>query len=110
MEATLSATMPAIRPISDLRNKSHEIEQLCHDSGEPVFITRNGESNLVVMSQATYERDQARLELYRMLDEAEAEVKAGDRGVSSATMRKRLGVGKAEKPAGKAAAPRRRAR
>ena len=34
--------MPTIRPISDRRNKSHEIEQICHESGEPVVITKNG--------------------------------------------------------------------
>jgi PHD/YefM family antitoxin component YafN of YafNO toxin-antitoxin module len=84
--------MSTIRSISDLRNKSHEIESLCHESGEPVFITKNGEGDLVVMSQAAYERDQARLELYRLLDEAEADVQAGDRGVSPSAMRKRLGA------------------
>ena len=99
--------MPIIRPISsDLRNDSHEIETICHESGEPVLITKNGEGDLVVMSQAAYERDQARLELYRLLDEAEADLQAGDRGVSPAVMRKRLGVGKSVG----AATPRRRAR
>ena len=62
--------MPKIRPISDLRNKSREISRLCHDTGEPVFITKNGEDDLVIMSVAVYERDQARLELYRLLEEA----------------------------------------
>ena len=82
--------MPVIRPISDLRNKAAEIEEICHDTGEPVFITKNGEGDLVVMSLAAYERDQARLELYRMLDEAEADVAAGDRGSSVAVVRRRL--------------------
>jgi hypothetical protein len=41
-----------IRPISDLRNTSREIESYCRESGEPVFISRNGEDDLVVMSQA----------------------------------------------------------
>ena len=85
--------MPTIRPISDLRNKSHEIETVCHESDQPVFITKNGESNLVVMSQAVYDRDQARLELYRLLEEAEVDVLSGDRGVSPAVLRKRHGVG-----------------
>ena len=53
--------MPTIRPISDLRNKAREISKLCHESGDPVFITKNGEGDLVVMSLAAYERDQARL-------------------------------------------------
>ncbi len=82
--------MAKIRPISDLRNKAHDISDLCHRTGEPVFITKNGRDDLVVMSVAAYERDQARLELYRLLGEAEADVRAGDRGVSVSTMRKRL--------------------
>jgi prevent-host-death family protein len=90
--------MPLIRPISDLRNKAPEIEELCHETGEPVFITKNGEGELVVMSLAAYERDQARLDLYRLLDEAETDVKAGDRGVSVATARRRL-----TKPRGRSA-------
>ena len=82
--------MEHIRPISDLRNKSHEISRICHETGEPVFITKNGEGDLVVMSLAAYERDQARLDLYRLLDEAEKDVRAGDRGISVKAMRDRL--------------------
>jgi prevent-host-death family protein len=74
--------MPLIRPISDLRNKTPEIAKLCHESGEPVFITKNGASDLVVMSAAAYERDQARLKLYELLDAAEQDVRRGDRGVT----------------------------
>lgn len=74
--------MALIRPISDLRNKTPEISRLCHKSGEPVFITRNGESDLVVMSAAAYERDQARLKLYELLGAAEEDVRRGDRGVT----------------------------
>ena len=51
-------------------------------AGEPVFITKNGESNLVVMSAAAYERDQARLKLYELLDAAEEDVRRGDRGIT----------------------------
>jgi prevent-host-death family protein len=84
--------MPKIRPISDLRNKTHEISRICHQSGEPVYITKNGREDLVVLSAAAWEREQKRLELYRLLDEAEAAVRAGDRGVSLATIRKRFGL------------------
>lgn len=40
---------------------------------------------------AARERERARLELYRLLDEAEADVRAGDRGISTRTVRRRLG-------------------
>jgi len=89
--------MPKIRPISDLRNKSHEISRICHQTGEPVFITKNGEGDLVIMSFAAYEREHARLDLYRLLDEAEADVRAGDRGISVPAMRKRLGIVRRQK-------------
>ncbi len=83
--------MAIIKPISDLRNKARELSRLCHESGEPVFITKNGEGDMVLMSLAAYEQLRASLELYRLLDEAEADVAAGDRGISVAALRKRLG-------------------
>src|SRR5688500_3311737 len=83
--------MPQIRSISDLRNRSREISRLCHDSGEPVFITKDGEGDLVVMSLAAYERVGARLELYARLEEAEEDVRNGDRGTGVKTLRRRLG-------------------
>ena len=47
--------MPQIRPITDLRDTTM-ISELCHKSGEPVYITKNGYGDLVVMSMDTYER------------------------------------------------------
>ena len=72
--------MPSIRPISDLRNNFNAISTLCHQHDEPVFITKNGEQNLVVMSHALYERQQVLLKLYRQLDEAAKENRAGQVG------------------------------
>lgn len=46
--------MPQIRPITDLRN-TNEISELCHARREPVFITKNGYGDLVIMSMETYE-------------------------------------------------------
>ena len=46
--------MPQIRPITDLRN-THEISDICHAKREPVFITKNGYGDLVVMSIEAYE-------------------------------------------------------
>ena len=53
--------MPIIKPISDLRNNFAAISETCHREGEPVFITRNGEGDLVVMSMAAYEQREADL-------------------------------------------------
>ena len=47
--------MPTIMPIRDLRNTS-EISEIAHKMQEPIFITKNGYSDLVVMSAELYER------------------------------------------------------
>ncbi len=82
--------MPLMKPISDLRNRAKEISRLCHREDRPVFITRNGQSDLVVMSQAHYDRLQAQLELYRKLDEAEVQAATGAKGIGHREMMRRL--------------------
>lgn len=72
--------MPNIRPISDLRNNANGISEFCHTAREPVFITKNGVGDMVVMSVETYERQQAQLELYAKLAEAETEIANGAKG------------------------------
>lgn len=86
--------MRAARPISDLRNRSQEISAECHRTGEPIVITKNGRSDLVVMSVARYERDRARLDLYEALEVAEEDVRRGDRGISTRELRSKLGLTK----------------
>lgn len=68
--------MPTIRPITDLRN-TNEISELCHSQQEPVFITKNGYGDLVVMSIAAYEKQLALLEVYQKLEEAEELAESG---------------------------------
>lgn len=68
--------MPQIRPIKDLRNTT-EISKLCHNIKEPIYITKNGYGDMVVMSMETYEKSLAKLELYQKLAEAEAQIKDG---------------------------------
>jgi len=70
--------MPAIRPISDLRNNFNIISDICHKNAEPVFITKNGQGDMVVMSLALYEKQQALIELYQKLSEAEAESQSNE--------------------------------
>ncbi len=64
--------MPQIRPITDLRN-TNEISELCHASPEPIFITKNGYGDLVVMSIEAYEAMVENAEVDRSISEAEAE-------------------------------------
>jgi prevent-host-death family protein len=61
--------MPAIRPSSDLRNNYNEISKFCHQYSEPVYITKNGQGDLAVMSIETYERLVGKFELYKLLDD-----------------------------------------
>ena len=72
--------MPIIKPISDLRNKSNEISKLAHESNQPVFITKNGEGNLVVMSMSHYSNLRLKLELLGKLSVAQNQKAAGDKG------------------------------
>ena len=68
--------MPQIIPIRDLKNTS-EISELCRTSGEPIFVTKNGYGDMVVMSMETYEWQMQLLDIYTKLAAAEEQVKAG---------------------------------
>ena len=65
--------MSNVRPISDLRNKFKAISKLTHKHDEPVFITKNGQSDMVVMSYDHFKNLTTRLELYEKLSVAESE-------------------------------------
>ncbi len=82
--------MPLIRPISDLRNRAMEISEICHAEDQPIFITRNGKGDMVVMSQAHYERIQSLIELYQKLGEAEILDASGEMGISHKMLMKQL--------------------
>ena len=74
--------MPKILPISDLRNNFNEISETCHKEAEPVYITKNGKGDLVVMSIAYFEQIQAKLDLYDKLAVTESERANGAPSVS----------------------------
>jgi len=82
--------MPIIKSISSLRNHAREISALCHKEKEPVFLTTNGESDLVVMSMDHYERMKAELDLFEKLAVAQAQSAAGDRGITHSQMMQQL--------------------
>ena len=67
--------MPQIRPITDLRN-TNEISEVCHAKREPLFITKNGYGDLVVMSIETYEELIENARIDTAISEAEKEYRA----------------------------------
>ncbi|MDD3361250.1 MAG: type II toxin-antitoxin system prevent-host-death family antitoxin [Hespellia sp.] len=87
--------MPQIRPITDLRN-TNEISEICHAKMEPVFITKNGYGDLVVMSIETYEKmieeNQIDAEIAAFEDEYSSSGKLYDaKEVLASVRRKHLG-------------------
>lgn len=65
--------MKSIRPVSDLRNSFAAISRDVHESGKPVFLTKNGTGDMVVMSMEAYESLAFDSEVYSALREAEVE-------------------------------------
>ena len=78
--------MPVIRPISDFRNNFTMISETIHSTEEPIFLTKNGVGDMVVLSLEHYERQMARIELYQKLREAESEISAGAKGKDARTV------------------------
>lgn len=82
--------MPQIRPVSDLRNNFAEISRIVHETNEPVFLTKNGYGDMVVMSMEQFERQKFENEVYIKLKEAELEAKLTDVRYSHQEVFKRL--------------------
>jgi len=68
--------MPIIVPVRDLKD-TNKISELCNREKRPVFITKNGYGDMVIMSMAYYEEAIGRNEVYAKLGEARADVAAG---------------------------------
>ena len=68
--------MPQIIPIKALKDTSGVVE-LCQNSEEPIFITKNGYGSLVIMSIATYEKNMLLQDVFAKLDIAEREIAEG---------------------------------
>lgn len=65
--------MPEIVPIRDLKNTA-KISELCRSTNAPVFVTKNGYGDMVIMSMQCYEQALAKAEIYKKLEEAERDV------------------------------------
>lgn len=71
-----------IRPVSDLRNNFAEISRTVHETSQPVFLTKNGFGDMVVLSMEAYENLQFESEVYFKLQAAEREAELNDKRFS----------------------------
>ena len=71
-----------IKPSAAIRNNYNEISELCKSKSEPVFLTKNGEGDLVVMDMDTFSRREKMLKLREHLVAVEEDRLAGKKGVS----------------------------
>ena len=76
-------TMKMIRPVSDLRNNFADISKTVHETAQPVFLTKNGYGDMVVLSMEAFEKLQFESEVYFKLQEAEREAEMTDKRYSS---------------------------
>lgn len=86
--------MPQIIPIKELKNTS-EISEMCHKTDEPIYITKNGYGDMVIMSMENYERTMHIQTLYRDIEVSEQQIENGqvkDARVSLAEMRAKYGL------------------
>ena len=65
--------MPNIKSSTDLRNNYNELSSFCHETQEPLFITKNGRGDLAVMSIDLFNRLVAKYELYNLLEQSESD-------------------------------------
>lgn len=69
--------MPHIIPIKDLKNTS-EISEMCHKTNEPIYITKNGYGDMVIMSMDIFENTMGRLTMHQDIDISEAQITSGE--------------------------------
>lgn len=65
------------KPSALIRSDYNKFSELCHQAGEPIMVTRNGQDDLVVMSPETYNRMIDKLQLMADLMEADRELQSG---------------------------------
>ena len=63
-------------PIKDLKDTSH-ISELCHKTDEPIYITKNGYGDMVLMSIELFEATQNRWLMYQDIEISEQQIKEG---------------------------------
>ncbi len=86
--------MPKIIPIKELKNTS-DISEMCHRTDEPIYVTKNGYGDMVIMSMESYESQMKRIKMYEDIEVSEAQIKEGkvkDARKSLSSMRERYGL------------------
>ncbi len=68
--------MPKIMPIKDLKDTSY-ISEMCHKSEEPIYITKNGYGDMVMMSMELFESMQKKWSMYSDIELSEQQIKEG---------------------------------
>ncbi|MDD7048077.1 MAG: type II toxin-antitoxin system Phd/YefM family antitoxin [Lachnospiraceae bacterium] len=68
--------MPQIIPIKDLKDTA-KVSEMCHKSADPIFVTKNGYGDMVLMSMETFEEMHQKEQLYRELEISENEIRGG---------------------------------
>ncbi len=82
--------MPQIIPIRDLRDTT-KISEMCNATDEPIFVTKNGYGDMVVMSMATYEQQLAAVDMYKKIMEGKAQADRGELNDGPSVMEKLRG-------------------
>ena len=82
-----------IRPVSDLRNNFADISRTVHETQKPVFLTKNGFGDMVVLSMEAYENMQLESEIYYKLQEAERAEENGAKRYTLAEAREKTRQG-----------------
>lgn len=68
--------MPHIIPIKDLKDTSG-MSELCHSLKEPIYITKNGYGNMVIMSMELFEEQRKKWEMYSEIELSEEQIAQG---------------------------------
>lgn len=86
--------MPQIIPIKDLKNTS-EISDMCHRANEPIYITKNGYGDMVIMSMEIYENTMHQITMYQDIKISEQQIKNNqtkDARAALTGMREKYGI------------------
>ena len=86
--------MPQIIPIKELKDTAN-VSELCHRTDEPIYITKNGYGDMVLMSMELFEATRRRWEMYSDIELSEEQIKLGktkDARDALAAMREKYGI------------------